>query len=260
MRRIHYIIALVYLFPYFVFAQNQWETLLSKEQFTLKGYSLNYRLYKPAQINDPGRPLVIFLHGAGERGNDNKTQLLHGVSHFMTDSIRQKYQFEMLVPQCPESERWVETDWTKPSHVMSPHPSLIMACLFELIDSLIVADSIDPDRIYVTGLSMGGFGTWDVLQRKPQLFAAGVAVCGGGDEKQAAQLIDIPIRIFHGKLDHLVIPARSINMFNAIKSSGGNKVELTLFPNLGHLCWEAVYSNPELYRWLFMQKKNNDDK
>ncbi len=260
MKKFELLIISLFIYSIFLPAQNSWEKYFERKSYSSGNYILNYQLYKPSVTIDPGRPLIIFLHGAGERGNDNHSQLTHGVGHFMTDSIREKYHFELIVPQCPEDERWVETDWTKPSHVMSPQPSVIMQCLFNLIDSIVATDSIDPDRIYITGLSMGGFGTWDAIQRRPFFFAAAAPVCGGGDEKQASQLVSIPIRIYHGKLDHLVIPARSINMYNAIRAAGGTMAELTLFPDLGHLCWEKVYSDPSFYQWLFKQKKNNDDK
>lgn len=240
------------------FSQQGWESLLTKESYSNENYKIQYRLYKAPNVKQR-IPLVIFLHGAGERGSNNESQLSTGISHFFTDSLLKKYSFALIAPQCPENERWVETDWTKPSHAMTRNPSAIMQCLFHLIDSILTSDQIDTNRIYITGLSMGGFGTWDAIQRRPHFFAAAAPICGGGDEKYAATLTEIPLKIFHGKLDHLVIPARSINMYNAIRSSGGTKAELILFSHLGHLCWEKVYSDPSFYSWLFQQRKNEND-
>ncbi|PKP04701.1 MAG: phospholipase [Bacteroidetes bacterium HGW-Bacteroidetes-6] len=238
-------------------AQNNWQSFLSKEKFVYKGNIQPYRLYLPDSIQpDEKLPLILFLHGAGERGNDNQTQLLHGVSHFMDVQIRNEYRFILIAPQCPEDARWVEVDWTLASHKMPARISVPLELSFALIDSLMSVYPVDSNRVYVTGLSMGGFGTWDAMQRRPGFFAASMPVCGGGDETQACAIIATPIKAFHGKLDHLVMPARTINMVNAVNQCGGG-AECVLFPNLGHLCWEQVYSNVENLRWMFAQKRQN---
>jgi len=179
---------------------------------------------------------------------------MNGVKHFMNDSIRQQFRCIILAPQCPLNARWVEVDWSMPSHKMPVHISTPLQQTFALLDSLILVLPVDTCRLYVTGLSMGGFGTWDALARRPDFFAAALPVCGGGDEGTACRMEKIPIRAYHGKLDHLVVPARTINMVSAVNQCGGD-AECIIFPGLGHLCWEQVYSNVENIRWLFLQKR-----
>ncbi|HBG69203.1 MAG: hypothetical protein A2W93_00045 [Bacteroidetes bacterium GWF2_43_63] len=255
--------ALILLFSLILFssankvdAQDHWKSLMLSAKFTTNQGVLPYRMYVPDSIGpDEKLPFVLFLHGAGERGDDNESQLFNGVRHFMNDSIRQQFRCIILAPQCPLSARWVEVDWSKPSHRMPPRISVPLGQTFSLIDSLIEILPVDTSRIYVTGLSMGGFGTWDALARRPDFFAAGMPVCGGGDETSACLMENIPVKAFHGKLDHLVIPSRTANMVNAVNQCGG-LAEFVLFPNLGHLCWEQVYSNVENIRWLFLQKRD----
>ncbi|MBN2727947.1 MAG: prolyl oligopeptidase family serine peptidase [Bacteroidales bacterium] len=234
---------------------DEWKNLLSKESYSDSLGTLPYRLYIPAQILPDQKPaFVLFLHGAGERGTDNELQLTHGVKEFMAEDIRGEYNFILLAPQCPESARWTEVDWTKASSKMPPRISIPLQESFELMDSLIEEYNVDPQQIYITGLSMGGFGTWDAICRRPDFFAAAMPVCGGGDESKAGLIAHIPIRAFHGKLDHLVLPARSINMVNAIRLNGGN-AEIILFDDLGHLCWDRVYQNHDNIHWLFSNWK-----
>ena len=233
-----------------------WKNLLSKETFTTTQGVLPYRMYVPDSILPGQKPaFVLFLHGAGERGTDNELQLLHGVKEFMAEDIRSEYYFILIAPQCPESARWVEVDWTKPSHKMPPI-SVPLKQTFALMDSLTAAYNVDTNQIYVTGLSMGGFGTWDALCRRPHYFAAAMPVCGGGDETLAGTIAHVPVRAFHGKLDHLVIPARTTNMVNAINLNGGH-AQAIIFGDVGHLCWNRVYQNHDNIHWLFSNWKAN---
>lgn len=233
---------------------DSWKTLLSKESYSDAQGILPYRLYVPDSIIPGQKPaFVLFLHGAGERGTDNKLQLLHAVKEFMAEDIRNEYYFILLAPQCPESARWVEVDWTMPSHRM-PRISIPLKQTFALMDSLTNAYVVDTNQIYVTGLSMGGFGTWDAICRRPDYFAAAMPVCGGGDETVAGTIAQVPIRAFHGKLDHLVIPARTLNMVNAVNLNGGH-AQAIIFDDLGHLCWNRVYENHDNIHWLFSHWK-----
>ncbi len=249
-----FILQFLLVFPFVVSAQNEWQSKLSKQSCFYHGQEWPYRLYLPDSIGEQDSlPIVLFLHGAGERGSDNELQLLHGVKYFMNDDFLRQNRFIFIAPQCPTDARWVEVDWSLAYHKM-PRISMPLQAAFSLIDSLISVWPVDTNRIYVTGLSMGGFGTWDAISRRPEFFAAAMPVCGGGDESQACLLTGIPIKAFHGKLDHLVIPARTINMVNAVNLCGG-KAESILFSNLGHLCWEKVYSDRENLLWLFQQRK-----
>jgi predicted peptidase len=229
--------------------------LLEKRTFKQDKSSLPYRLMKPAGYDKAkSYPLVVFLHGAGERGTDNEKQLVHGVGDFASAKARKQYPCFLIAPQCPENKRWVEVDWRAKGHTMPEKPSESAALVLALIESLCKEFSIDTKRIYVTGLSMGGFGAWDLLCRRPNLFAAGAPVCGGADPKQAKQLAKVPIWLFHGDKDDEVKVTRSREMFGAIEKAGG-KPKYTEYKGVGHDSWTATYRDPKLMAWLFEQKK-----
>lgn len=215
--------------------------------------TLPYRLYRSEKADTihEALPLVIFLHGAGERGNDNVAQLTHCVRYFLEDSITDNYPFLLMAPQCPKGKRWVNTDWSLPEHQMEPEPTAEMQGVFTLMDSLIDSGTVDARHIYICGLSMGGFGVWDALQRRPQRFAAAIAICGGGDPAHAEAMKDIPIFIFHGMRDGVVMPSRSIQMHHALEDAGSQQTFLVTYPELGHGCWDKAFSTPGIFKWLF---------
>lgn len=216
---------------------------------------LNYRLLKPKDY-DPNRkyPLVLFLHGAGERGDDNKKQLVHGMNDFASDDVMAKYPAFVVAPQCPNDKKWVEVDWGAMKHTAPEKPSQSLQLSFEALESLQKEFSIDAKRIYVTGLSMGGYGTWDALERRPDFFAAGAPICGGGDVGNAKKLTKVPIWAFHGDKDGAVKVERTRDMIAAIKEAGGEP-KYTEYPGVGHNSWSQTYSNPEFYAWLFAQQR-----
>ena len=240
-------------------------------QFKSKnGFSLPYLLMKPLKfehkkccdkptklpsyIKEKKYPLVVFLHGAGERGNDNKSQLIHGIKVLESKENRTKYPCFVIAPQCPKGKRWAEVDWTLLSHKIPEKISVSLAATIQLIDHITDNYPIDLNRIYITGLSMGGFGTWDAICRFPNRFAAAVPICGGGDENESKKIAHIPIWAFHGAKDRLVKVSRSRNMVKSLKSHN-SKVIYTEFPKLGHFCWEQSYRTPKFLEWLFSQKK-----
>jgi len=196
-------------------------------------------------------PLVIFLHGAGERGNDNRAQLTHSIHFFLDDTITNNYPFLLMAPQCPEGKRWVNTDWSLPEHQMESEPTTEMQGVFAMMDSLIDSGTVDAKHVYICGLSMGGFGIWDALQRRPQRFAAAIAICGGGDPAYANVMKDLPISIFHGMRDGVVMPSRSMQMYHALTEAGSQKAILVTYPDLGHECWNRAFSTPGIFQWLF---------
>lgn len=216
---------------------------------------LLYRLLSPAknQSKDAKFPLVIFFHGAGERGDDNKAQLVHGMADFASDSIMKDFPCFVIAPQCPEGKRWVEVDWTTTSHEMAPEPSESLRLVIELIETFLKDSRVDKSRIYVTGLSMGGFGTWEILKRRPELFAAGAPICGGGDVALANRIKHIPLWVFHGERDDVVVPSRSRDMIAALKAVGAHP-SYTEYAGVGHNSWEATYHDIRFYRWLFAQR------
>ena len=230
--------------------------LLEKKTFTdAQGKTLSYRLLKPVN-EDPKQsyPLVVFLHGAGERGSDNTAQLTHGVGDFAREENRKNYPCFLIAPQCPSGAKWSDVDWGAEKHVMPKEPSESGRLTLELIAAMQKEHRIDPKRIYITGLSMGGYGTWDLIARRPELFAAAVPVCGGGDEATAAVMAKIPIWAFHGDKDGAVKVSRSRNMIEALKKAGGEP-KYSEYAGVGHDSWVKAYSDPEMMKWLFAQKR-----
>jgi predicted peptidase len=221
-----------------------------------KKYSLlPYRLLIPKNYDKTKKyPLVLFLHGSDERGTDNKKQLYVGLDIFASEAMMERYQCFIAAPQCPTEMKWADVDWKADRHVMRDNPTEALAMVMELVRELPKEFSIDTSRLYITGYSMGGFGAWEAIQRHPDIFAAAVPVCGGGDESQATRVAQIPIWAFHGALDPLVKVARSRNMINAVVMAGGMP-RYTEYPDINHFCWGLAFSNPELFEWLFKQKK-----
>ncbi|MBN2780677.1 MAG: prolyl oligopeptidase family serine peptidase, partial [Candidatus Marinimicrobia bacterium] len=130
-----------------------------------------------------------------------------------------------------------------------------LSLVTELLGALQKELPVDPRRLYVTGLSMGGYGTWDLISRMPEMFAAAAPVCGGGDEKQASRLTELPVWVFHGADDTTVPPQRSRNMVDAIRAAGGKKIRYTEYPGVGHGSWKPAYADPKLMKWMFRQRK-----
>jgi predicted peptidase len=227
-----------------------WKDLFEKRTLKLDKDTLPYRLMKPADYDPKQKyPLVIFLHGSGESGTDNEAQLKHGLKPLASAEMRKQYPCFLVAPQCPDRKRgWTGRKATK-DHLAGVGPVVL-----KLISELEKDFSIDSKRIYLTGLSMGGSGTWDLLAREPQLFAAGVPICGSGDPARAEKLAKIPLWVFHGDKDKAVDVDKSRKMVAAIKKAGGDP-KYTEYPGVGHDSWTQSYENPELYKWLFAQKK-----
>ena len=227
---------------------------LTAESHAIEGVGrLPYRLYSPTPIEEKAEyPLIIFLHGAGERGDDNTSQMKHGVGSI----IRFIEQFNkpafVIAPQVADGLQWVDTPWSDDAHVLPKSPSASMSLLLGLIDSVNQTLPIDRHRIYITGISMGGFGTWDLLMRRPTEFAAAIPICGGGDETSAHLIRDIPVWVFHGGDDQVVKTDRSRNMIEALAAVEG-RPRYTEYPGVGHDSWTVTYDNPKVLQWLFEQ-------
>ncbi|MCU0446340.1 MAG: prolyl oligopeptidase family serine peptidase [Microscillaceae bacterium] len=222
---------------------------------TTKPDTLPYRLLKPVDY-DPAKkhPLVVFFHGAGERGTDNKLPLTHIAPLFLKPENRNNFPCFVLVPQCPKNVKWVDTDWKLEQHTQPEKISVPMEMAMQLIENLQKEYAIDAKRIYATGLSMGGFATWDIVARFPKKFACAVPVCGGADEKTAKKIKDLPIWAFHGALDKVVLPSRSRNMVKALQEAGG-KPKYTEYSDVHHDSWKRAYATPDLLKWMFEQKR-----
>ncbi len=217
-----------------------------------KGDSLNYRQLLSDYDTNSKYPLVIFLHGAGERGNDNEAQLKWGVKNFTSDNIMKIHPSIVLAPQCPKNMSW--GNFSEDDMSLLPSPTKPMQLLIELVKKTINTMPVDVNRIYITGLSMGGIGTFDAISRYPDLFAAAVPVCGGGDVTKANIIAKIPIWVFHGVRDTTLSAKLSQNMINALIKEGAEP-GFTLYPEVGHFSWIAAYSDPMMMEWLYRQHK-----
>jgi len=223
------------------------------------GHVLPYRFYEPPNL-EPGKtyPLVLLMHGAGERGTDNRHQLMN----FEGIAFWKKYPCFVLAPQCPLHEPgrphehcvWVATNFGGPSHTVKATPTWPMEMTVELLEQSISEYPIDPNRIYLTGLSMGGFAVWELLRRETNKFAAAIPACGGADLEGADKLVNFPLWVFHGDADQIVLTQRSRDMVAAIKAKGGHP-KYTEYPGLGHDIYKPTYANPEVWDWLFVQRK-----
>jgi predicted peptidase len=232
-------------------AADDYEALVYKGD----GGELLYRLLKPKDYDPQQKyPLVLFLHGAGERGSDNSAQLRHVTAIFTAKENREKFPCFVLAPQCPDGQKWSDVDWGASRASQPEKAAKPMALAVKLIGDLEKQYSIDPKRLYITGLSMGGYGTWDAIVRWPDMFAAAVPICGGGDETTADVIAKLPIWVFHGDKDGAVKVERSRNMVEALKKAGGSP-KYTEYPGVGHNSWEPASKEPELLPWLFRQKR-----
>lgn len=228
------------------------DAMIYKDQ---AGKTLLYRQYvTPGLPANTKVPLVILLHGAGERGNDNLSQMLHGFGAIVSYSQTKKMPLVLIAPQCPKGKQWVDTPWVLVAHRMPPQPSESMELAMGLLEDRCKTLPIDLKRIYITGLSMGGYGTWDFVQRKPELFAAALPICGGGDTTLAWKIRNVPIWTFHGSADDIVPVDRSRSMVSALWTCKGN-IRYREYPNAGHGVWGPTYADHQVLNWFFSQKK-----
>lgn len=224
--------------------------------FEIGGEKLLYRYHAPKQIV-PGKkyPLVVLFHGAGERGSNNWAQLVHGASEILDYAQRTGEEIFFIAGQVPLKCQWVNHPWNAQKHLMSPQPSTSLRLALALVDQLLKEQPIDARRVYATGISMGGYGTWEAVTRRPELFAAAIPICGGGDTTQAGRIKELPIWCFHGDKDGAVPVVRSRDMVQAIKAAGGTKIQYREYPGFGHNCWDATYRDDTVLKWLFAQRK-----
>ena len=212
-----------------------------------------WRLYVPPEASEKNKlPLVFFLHGAGRRGNDNMGQM-DLAAPIWAEAVQAKNPCFVLAPQCR-----VGTMWTKmnPAHTNSEadkDPTPEMGSALAILDSVLSQYPVDPDRIYVVGMSMGGFGTWDALYRRPNFFAAAVPICGGGDPSKASLFKDVPIWAWHGSNDKAVPVDNTRELIAALKKAGGDPKYSEI--KAGHGAWMPAFEDPEFFVWLFSQKK-----
>jgi predicted peptidase len=244
-------------------AQAQDMDVYQKKLYLNQGDTLPYRIMYPPGFDETGKyPLLLFLHGAGERGNDNEKQLVHGGSLFADPANRRDFPAVVVFPQCPQDDWWARMERSGDqdgnrvftfSSKGPPNPS--MCLLLDLLDELVNIAYIDADRVYLGGLSMGGMGTFDLLTLRPKTFAAAFPICGGGNPRTARKISRVTsFWIFHGTEDNVVAPEYSAAMAAALKKQKG-KVRLTLYPGTGHNSWDNAFAEPELLPWVFSNRR-----
>jgi len=219
-------------------------------EHAVDGQQYNYLLEVPdaAERPEAGWPILIFLHGAGERGDDLERVRFHGPPKLVA-TFPELASCVLAAPQCPADEWWQ------------------LSTLGTFVEELLERPDIDPDRVYLTGLSVGGYATWNLLAAYPDVFAAAVPICGGGQLGRVfpdfpngfrlealLEAKHVPVRAFHGELDPIFPPVESTMLVEALQAAGGD-AEVTVYPGVEHDSWTETYANPELYTWMFAQSR-----
>jgi predicted peptidase len=254
------------LLIFFVFniSISQNESIFLHKQFIDGNDTLNYRLLIPKNLKKKGKyPLHLFLHGIGERGNDNKQQLKYIAGLFINQKNRNYYKSYGVFPQCPNDDSWstrkiIESkDGMRHKFYDNKKPTKALSLVIKLMDSLVKTSNVNTERVYATGLSNGGMGTFEMLYRRPDMFAAGVPICGGANPNTAKLFAKkTPVWIFHGAKDDVVHPLYSVKMVEAIIQAGGSP-KFTLYDNVNHDSWLNAFKEKDFFKWIYSQKKSD---
>lgn len=254
---------LVLILIFFGIKLHAQETLYKAENFIKNQDTLRYRIMLPENFDTTKQyPIILFLHGAGERGKDNNKQLTHGSKLFADKMNRGAFPAIVIFPQCPQDDYWanVAVDRsTKPLTLSFPTeapPTKALSLTMLLMEDFLSKPYANKQKVYVGGLSMGGMGTFEILHRKPDMFAAAISICGGGNpDGVKAYANKTELWVFHGAKDDVVDPQLSIQMVSAYLKAGG-KPNFTLYANDNHNSWDAAFAEPQLLTWLFSKSKN----
>ena len=213
--------------------------------------ALPYRMFVPRDYQQTRRyPVLVVLHGAGERGTDNEKHLGNGVLAFCEAGLQKRHPTFVVYPQCPEGAQWVETPWNAGSYDQAKVPlSQPLSAVMGLLGALAAEFTVNVDRILCAGLSIGGYGVWDFVTRFPERCAGAMPICGGGDPSVAARAKAVPIWAFHGAADDVVPVRGSRLMVEALRKAGG-PVKYKEFPGADHHVWERVFADPAALNWL----------
>jgi predicted peptidase len=222
----------------------------AREWKSADGSVIKYRWSAPEKT-EPAKtyPLVLFLHGSGERGEDNKAQLKHGVIPIINGAAKLGTPVFLIAPQCPADRWWSAPKQDRTSLNAAGKPNVLLDNLLALVTSIQKEHPVDLKRLHITGISMGGFGTWDLLARAPDRIASAIPICGGGEPALTNKFKNVPVWAFHGEADEVVPASATHNMIDALKKAGG-KPKSTYYPGVGHDSWTRTYDNLEVIRWL----------
>jgi predicted peptidase len=259
MKKLFLFVVVSFFMLQYSFAQDK--SLFSKEIFTTGKDTLLYRMLLPENF-DPEKkyPVLLFLHGSGERGNDNEAQLIHGSKLFLRSDIRRDFPAIVVFPQCPKGDLWSNViigdgkSGDRFGFQKGGPPSKAMKLLLGLQSYLKSQKYSDKSRFYVGGLSMGGMGTYEILRRKPKAFAAAFAICGGDDIRNVKKYKNVPLWIFHGGKDMAVPLSKSEAVVNELKRLN-HQPKFTVYPEAGHNSWDPAFAEPEFISWIFSHKR-----
>ena len=256
-------LALLVIFNFITSAQDV--NLFEKKELLVAEDTLRYRILYPENFDvEKTYPLVLFLHGAGERGNDNKKQLTNGSALFLDQNNRTKFPAIVIMPQCATDDYWAQVEVDRSNYPVQldfkfeKGPTKAMGLVLYLLDNFQKEKFVNKNQIYAMGLSMGGMGTYELLARNPDRFAAAIAICGAGDPKYVSNYAKkIPVWAFHGAKDNVVDPLRSMEMVTALLNEDAFP-RLTLYDFANHNSWDPAFAEPELLSWLFSNAINKE--
>jgi len=236
--------------------------IYEKKAFVYNGNTLPYRILYPANYDKNKKfPLLLFLHGAGERGKDNEKQLGHGAKLFITEETRKNFPAIIILPQCPEESFWAVTKIdrnTQPFKIefdYTAQPNWPLVAANELVKKVMNEEGVDRSKVYITGLSMGGMGTFESVYRYPDLYAAALPICGGGDVKNYDKRVaKTAFWVFHGAADEVVNVKLSQEMVGKLKSLKA-EVKYSEYPGVNHNSWDNAFAEPDYLSWMLQHKK-----
>lgn len=245
---------LIIVFLMFSNSNSQDLELFEKETFEFEKETLSYRILKPLNYNSNKQyPVHLFLHGAGERGNDNVSQLVHGGKLFLKKENREQYNSWVIFPQAQKNDWWGYKDPYKFDYNVKE--SKAMSLVVKLMDDFTQRKDVDPNKVFVSGLSMGGMGTFVILNLRPEMFAAATPICGDGDPSLVSNYSKkVPVWIFHGSDDTVVSPKKSLKMAKAIIENGGSP-KITFYENVGHDSWNNAFAEKDFLKWIHSKSK-----
>jgi predicted peptidase len=250
----------LFLFP-FSTGFTQTDSLYQAHEWIRGNDTLRYRLLLPKDYDSSRNyPLILFLHGAGERGSDNKAQLIHGSSLFARADVQANHPAIVVFPQCPANDFWsnvritIDTVAKKRSFEFQENgePTPVMRRLLQWFPEFMDQMPVNRAQVYVMGLSMGGMGTFEIVRRMPNVFAAAIPICGGANPATAKQIRRVPFWVIHGAADEVVPASLSEGMVMALQQYyDAADMQFTLYPGVKHNSWDKAFAEKDLLPWLF---------